>query len=111
MDAQRTVALREERNGEDSRYLDARLEANGDLRISGQDLGPGTWPVNSDGEYEWVKVVPAEHVPALMRLLGAAADADVLDELAARWTGPGSYELERRIRESDIPVKLWTYGG
>ncbi len=105
------MSLRAERTGPDTRYLDAKLNEDGDLRIIGQDLGPATWPVSSDGEYEWEKVVPAEHLPALLRALDAPDDADILEELATRWTGAASYDLERRIRDSDIPVKLWTYGG
>ena len=105
------MLLRDEHDGADSRYLTARLEANGDLRLSGQDLGPGTRPVSGDGEYEWETVVPAGHVPALLRALDAPADADVLEELAARWTGPASYDLERRISSSDIPVRFWAHGG
>jgi hypothetical protein len=110
VDGRRTVLLRDEHDEDDSRYLTAQLEANGDLRLSGQDLGPGTWMVSSDGEYEWEKVVPAAHIPTLLSLLDAPAGADILDELAARWTGARSYDLERRIRDSDIPVRLWTYG-
>ena len=111
MDGRRTVQLREEHDGADSRYLTARLEANGDLRLSGQDLGPGTAMVSSDGEYEWEQVVPAEHIPTLLAALDAPAGAAILDELSARWSGPASYDLERRIRDSGIPVRLWTYGG
>jgi hypothetical protein len=104
-----TVQLRSEHNGADHRYLIAHLEPNGDLRLSGQDIGPGTSAVSSDGEYEWENVVPAAHIPALLEALGAPADADILAELAARWTGPASYELERCLRESDIPVRLWVH--
>ena len=109
MNDRRTVLLREEHDGEDHRYLEPRLEPNGDMRISGQDIGPATAPVSPDGEYEWEKVIAEEHVPTLLALLGAPADADILDELAARWTGRGSYELERHIRESGIPVRFWCY--
>jgi hypothetical protein len=111
VDGRRTVRLREERNGDDSRYLTAHLEANGDLRLSGQDLGPGTGMVSSDGEYEWEKVVPADHLPTLRSLLDVPDGADLLDDLAGRGTGSASYELEQRLRDSDIPVQLWTYGG
>src|SRR3978361_2255072 len=84
----RFVYLRSERDGADSRYLTARRVASGDLWIEGQDLGPATDVVSSDGEYEWVWTVAVDRMPELLGLLGAAPDADVLDELAARWTGP-----------------------
>jgi hypothetical protein len=50
----RQVVLRDERSGRDSRHLAAYLNA-GDPVLEGQDLGPGTAPVSSDGEYEWVQ--------------------------------------------------------
>jgi len=109
MSHSRKVSLRDEHNGEDHRYLDASLEPNGDLRISGQDLGPGTAPVSDDGEYEWEKIIAKEHIPALLALLGAPAEADILNELATRWTGRASYDLERHIRDSNIPVRYWCW--
>ncbi|SNR31230.1 hypothetical protein [Blastococcus mobilis] len=111
MDGRPRVLLRDEHDGENSRLLTACLEENGDLRLSGQDLGSGTRVISSDGEYEWETVVPTAHIPALLRALDAPADADILDELAARWTGPASYDLERRIRSTDIPVRFWSRSG
>jgi hypothetical protein len=111
VDGRRRVILRDEHDGGNSRLLTARVEANGDLRLSGQDLGSGTAPVSSDGEYEWETTVAAADIPALLEALNAPATADVLDELEARWTGRASYDLERRLRSSDIPVDRWVYGG
>lgn len=103
-----SVSLRAERDGEDSRYLTAHVDSDGNLHIHGQDLGPKTAPVSDNGEYEWDKTVAREHIPALLVLLGAPADVDVLHELAAHWTASASYDLERKLRESDIPVQLWS---
>jgi hypothetical protein len=61
-----------------------------DLHIDGQDLGPGTAPVSSDGEYEWFKTIRAGDVPKVVMLLGGDADDDVLNLLEARYTGEGS---------------------
>jgi hypothetical protein len=72
------------------------------LLVEGQDLGPATSPVSGDGEYEFVYEVAADKVPALLQALGAERDADVLDELAARWTGAASHELERILRDSKL---------
>jgi hypothetical protein len=96
------VVLRSERNGDDSRYLGAWLNQSGDLVIEGADDGPATAPVSSDGEYEWVQVVAADKLPQLLRVLGAEPDADVIDELAGRWNGVRSYELERLLRETGL---------
>jgi hypothetical protein len=98
----RPVYLRSERTGSNSRYLTARRVASGDLWIEGQDLGPATDVVSSDGEYEWVWVVAAPKIPELLRLLGAEPDVDVLEQLAARWTGPAAADLERLLRESGL---------
>jgi hypothetical protein len=84
------------------------VDDQGDLHIDGQDFGPGTAPVSADGEYEWFKTIKAEDVPRLVTLLGGNADDDVLDLLEARCTGKGSYELEKRLRDSDIKVEFFS---
>ena len=45
----------------------------------------------------------------MVTLLGGHAGEDVLDLLEACYTGRGSYELEKRLRESDIKVKFHSY--
>ncbi len=99
---ERLVYLRSEHHGSESRYLTARRVLSGDLWIEGQDLGPCTEIVAPDGEYEWVWVVAADEVNELLGTLDAPPDTDVLNELAARWTGEASYELERRLREGGL---------
>jgi hypothetical protein len=106
MNKKRKVQLRQERDGADSRYLSIYLDAQDNLHIDGQDLGPGTAPVSADGEYEWFKTIRAEDVPKVVMLLGGNEGDDVLDLLEARYTGEGSYELEKRLRESDIKVEF-----
>ncbi len=80
------------------------------MHIDGQDLGPATAPVSSDGEYEWFTTVAAEHVPRLLELLGAAPAGDILDVLKERFTGVRSYDLERILRGGDVPVERYVYG-
>jgi hypothetical protein len=101
-DEERLVYLRSERTGEVTRYLTARRVASGDLWIEGQDMGPWEHPLAPDGEYEWVWAVPADQVPAFLSVLGAEPDADVLDVLAAHWSGAASAELEARLRASGL---------
>ena len=107
----RTVTLRAERNGADYRHLAAYLDEQGRLHIDGQDLGPGTAIVSSDGEYEWYNTIAAEDVPRVVELLEGQPGDDVLDLLERNWTGAHSYELERRLRESDIHVELFVWSG
>src|SRR5687767_248977 len=53
----REVMLREEHSGPDHRYLWAYLDQVGNQHIDGQDLGPDTTPVSSDGDYEWFQTI------------------------------------------------------
>jgi hypothetical protein len=107
VDADLMVRLRAERKGGDSRFLRAYLEPDGSLLLEGQDLGPSTAPVSPDGEYEWYQRIKAEDFPRLLELLGAAAESDILDVLAEHWTGMASYDLEKKLRQSTIPVELF----
>jgi hypothetical protein len=59
----RTVLLRAEQDGRNQRFLRASLNAEGALVIEGQDLGPKTALVSSDGEYEWSRTILREHIP------------------------------------------------
>ena len=103
------IALRAEEKGPIWSYLDASLNAEGNLVLAGQDLGPGTAIVSPDGEYEFWITVKAGHFPQLLALLEANPDADVLQVLAEHWTGERSYELERLIRGSAIPQEFFSY--
>jgi hypothetical protein len=103
----RKVTLRDERSGKDWRNLWAYVGPDGALHIDGQDLGPSTAMMSSDGEYEWFKTIAAIHVPRLLTLLGGQPGDDILDVLAS-YTGEHSYELEKLLRESDIPVNFFS---
>jgi hypothetical protein len=100
------VILRNERRGRDTRHLWAYLDDEGNLHIDGQDLGPATAPVSDDGEYEWFHTISHQDLPQLLGLLGAPADADLLDVLERKWSYARSYELEKVLRESGIKVDL-----
>jgi hypothetical protein len=102
----RRVSLRAERNGRDTRFLEAWVDALGALHLDGQDLGPGTAAVSDDGEYEWHRTIPASELPRLIALLGGEPGDGILDLLAHYYTGRASYELERVIRESGIRSEL-----
>jgi hypothetical protein len=105
------VVLRDERSGADRRNLWAYLDDEGNLHIDGQDLGPATALVSNDGEYEWFETISAEHLPQLLVLLGGAPGGELLDLLEERWSGPRSGDLESLLRECDIPIERFVYGG
>ena len=107
----RTVTLREERHGADVRWLGAYVDGAGALHIDGHDLGPGTAPVSDDGEYEWFTTVAAGDVGRVVEVLGGGPGDDVLELLARDWSGPRSYELERLLRESGIPMEHSVWSG
>ena len=89
----------------------AGIGEDGELHIDGQDLGPGTAMVSSDGEYEWYQTVAASDVSRVAALLGVEPGESLLDVLEREWTGDRSYELEERLRGSGIPVTLFVYSG
>jgi hypothetical protein len=107
----RKVKLRDERDGRDSRHLWAYVDEAGALHIDGQDLGPATAIVSSDGEYEWFETIAAADVPRVVALLGGQPGDDVLDLLERDFTGAKSYDLEARLRRSDIPIDVHTWSG
>ena len=107
----RTVILRNEHHGRDSRHLSARLDADSNLVIEGQDLGPGTAPISRDGEYEYSHTVLREHIPQLLALLNAPHDAEILGVLTEHWTGMQSYELERLIASGAVPTQFSSWSG
>ena len=47
-----SIRLRADITGHDRRCLSATVDGDGDLVLSGQDLGPRTSMVSSGGEYE-----------------------------------------------------------
>jgi hypothetical protein len=66
----RTGQLRAERFGNDRRFLWAYLDEEGNFHLDGQDLGPDTEAVSSDGEYEWLQTIAAVDIPGVIELLG-----------------------------------------
>jgi len=103
------VVLRDEQSNFNRRHLSAHLDAEGNLHISGHDLGPATSQMSGDDEYEWFTVYAAAELPAIVALLDGEPGEHILDLLASRWTGERAGELERRLRESGLPVKRSTW--
>jgi hypothetical protein len=103
------LTLRDESRGKNHRFLCAYCDERGNLHVDGQDLGPLTAPISDDGEYEWWQTIDASHLPALVQALGGQPGEPILTVLA-RYCGDGSYDFERILRESGIPVerKSWT---
>ncbi len=102
-----TITLRSIRSGSNSFSLRAYVDGAGCLHIDGQDLGPVTAAGGSDdGEYEYFKTIDAEYIPQVIALLGGKPGDDILELLAQRWSGERSFELERLLSESGIPIQV-----
>ena len=97
-----TVTLRDEQRDNNSSSLWARITTTGELELEGQDFGPMTSMVSSDGEYEYYWNVPVKNLPALREVLGAPADVDLLDFLVEHFSGPASQTLESLVSGSGL---------
>jgi len=64
----KTVQLYEER-GETSRYIDAEITKDGDLVMTGQDLGKLPKEFWGDSDYEFFVYIPAKHKDDVHRVL------------------------------------------
>jgi hypothetical protein len=106
----RSVKLQDEHRADGSWLnITATLERDGTLEISGQDFGPVTKGVSSDGEYEWFYTVAKEHVPALVVALGGQQGTDVIDLLTERWSGDAAYNLGEALRSSGVEYGFSSY--
>ena len=108
--APKRVILRDTRDEDGTRYLDARLEPNGDLIIEGQDLGDGVERFFGPGEreYEWTWTVKAADVPKLKRALGGG---HVLKALKRRFSGSAARDLKPFLVAHAIPHEVWPRTG
>jgi hypothetical protein len=61
--------------------------------------------VSDDGEYEWYQTILAVHLPQLVQTLGGQPGEPILSVLE-RYRGESSYDFERLLRASGIPVDL-----
>ena len=70
-------------SGSTSIYIDVRIEKNGDLRFSGQDIGSAPEEIFGDMDYEyWLTVPAAEKDRVLLVLIEKLyrGDASVMSE-------------------------------
>lgn len=109
--AQRSVELRNIHDASGSRFLEARLEASGDLLFEGQDLGAGVEEYFGAGlrEYEWSWTVRAQDIHLLEAALGVPAD--LLEALGQRFSGDAAAGLVGFLRDHDVPYESWSRVG
>ena len=93
------IRLVEER-GSTSRFVHARIEANGDLVVGGQDVGKAPQRAFGDGDYEFWVTVAAEDKDRLLLAL--------MEKLyAGRFSAVD--EFRDFLKERDIPYCWMTW--
>ena len=104
------VTLLEERNGADSRSVWASLAENGDLIISGQDIGPGVERAFGSDEYEFSHTIPSDYVLPFLKILGAIKVTDVLTALRA-FGGSRYEEITDALEtaQTSMPIRFWSH--
>ena len=104
------VVLVEERSGADSRTIWASLAENGDLVISGHDIGPGVERVFGSDEYEFAHTVPFDYVLPFLKILGATKVTDVLTALR-HFGGPHYEEITDALEtaKQSMPIRFWSH--
>jgi hypothetical protein len=102
------VLLDEWLDGE-SRHVTAKLNEDGNLVISGQDIGPSVERIFGSDEYEYAHTIPAAHIAAFFELLGARQVTDILG--AIDHFGRGRYlEIVDALEEAKktMPIGFWS---
>jgi hypothetical protein len=103
------------RNSEDSegiRYLGANLNSDGDLVVTGQDIGSGVSEIfgSSINEYEWVYTIKSEHISILTKALGGMEGDNIIGLIREKCTGERTANFEEIIREQ-VPHDFWNWMG
>lgn len=72
-------------------------------------MGPGVEEYWGRDEYEWVRVIGATHISALLVALGATKDDDILTVLDSMPKPRVSYRLEELLRDEVVPSTISTW--
>ena len=102
------VLLDEWLDGE-SRHVTAKLSQDGNLVISGQDIGSSVERIFGSDEYEYSYTIPAAYIAAFFELLGARQVTDVLG--AIDHFGRGRYlEIVDALEKAKkiMPIQFWS---
>jgi hypothetical protein len=103
------VVLRDVKDADGSRLLQASLTSEGDIVVEGRDFGDGVERVFGVREYEWVWTIPAASVEDLRHALPASGD--VLSALRDRFSGENAAELGAFLESHGIATDRWSRFG
>jgi hypothetical protein len=105
----KSVVLRNVRDAQGTRHLQATLTGEGDLVIEGQDLGDGVEQIFGVREYEWIWTIRARDLPSLLDAMGGSSN--VLATLRERFSGDNAAELKSFLDSHDVPHEVWSRMG
>jgi len=102
------IVLRDTRDASGTRFLEARLDADGTLRIEGQDLGPGVSAVFGPDltEYEWWWRLPAGDVPWAVAALGGEPGDAPLPVIHRWFEANGGSDPGSALRNAGLPIEF-----
>ena len=99
------VVLRNTRDAQGTRYLEASINDKGDLVIEGQDLGAGVEEIFGVSEYEWAWTISAQDCNQLLVALGTKSD--LLSALVERFAGERTSDLQSFLESEGIRFTAW----
>jgi hypothetical protein len=98
----RTARILERRDDDNFLRIDLRVDDTGFV-IDAHDIGDFAERYWGRREYEWTRTVAPAHLDALRTRFGGGPADDLL-ELAVAWCEANDpYDLDRFVRESDVP--------
>ncbi len=103
------VVLLDEWVDGESRHVTAKLTEEGNLVVSGQDIGPSVERIFGSAEYEYSHTIPAPLIAAFFELLGAREVTDILG--AIDHFGRGRFpEIAAALEEAKktMPIQFWS---
>ena len=103
------VLLDEWLDGE-SRHVTAKLNEDGNLVISGQDIGPSVERIFGSDEYEYSHTIPAAYIAAFFDLLGARQVTDILGAVDNFGRGRYSEIVDALEKAKEVmPIEFWSW--
>ena len=100
------VVLRDVKDADGSRLLQASLNSKGDIVIEGRDFGAGVERVFGYREYEWVWTISGASVGTLLHALQATGD--VLSALKDQFSGENAAEIGAFLESHGIETDRWS---
>jgi hypothetical protein len=92
-------------------HLQARIDEKGNLLIEGQDMGSSVGEIFDDElyEYEYVTTIKQKDISLLIAAFNGNRDDSILVLIKEKCTGENSINLEKLIKDKDIPNQVWNW--